>query len=189
MDESAEKACSKCGVTKPLSEYYRDPACRDGHRPDCKMCNRAAQMARRDADPEPGRARAREWQRRNRERYRENQQAYAESGRKRVANRKSHLKRTYGISVEAYDEMLAAQGGVCAICGRRPRDDISLHVDHCHITGRLRGLLCFRCNNGVGDFGHDPTLLMAALGYLTVADDIEIRSRVAAPLVSPPEPA
>ena len=185
MDESAEKVCSKCGVTKPLSEYYRDPACRDGHRPDCKVCNRAAQKARREANPDPGRARAREWQRRNRDRYRANQQSYAESGRKRVADRKSYLKRTYGISVEEYDEMLAAQDGVCAICGRRPRDDISLHVDHCHVTGRLRGLLCFRCNNGLGDFGHDPALLQAALGDLAVADDAEIRSRVEA-LVTPP---
>jgi hypothetical protein len=185
MDEAAEKVCSKCGVTKPRSEFYRDLGCRDGHRPDCKSCNKAAQKARRDADPEPNRSRAREWQRNNRERYRATQRAYVESGRKRVSNRKSYLKRTYGISVGEYDEMLAAQQGVCAICGRTPRDDISLHVDHCHVTGRLRGLLCFRCNNGLGDFGHDPALLEAALGYLAVADDAEIRRRVDA-LVTPP---
>ncbi len=62
--------------------------------------------------------------------------------------------------------MLAEQDGGCAICGRPPRNDIALHVDHEHGTGRIRGLLCFRCNNALGDFEDDHTRLGAALAYL-----------------------
>lgn len=62
--------------------------------------------------------------------------------------------------------MLSEQCGGCAICGRKPRPDISLHLDHDHETGQLRGILCFRCNNALGDFDDDPALLQCALGYL-----------------------
>ena len=71
---------------------------------------------------------------------------------------------------EWYDEQLAAQGGGCAICGRPPRDDISLHVDHDHRTGALRGLTCFRCNNALGDFGDDAALIEKAAAYLESHD-------------------
>lgn len=89
--------------------------------------------------------------------------ATPESKRKQ---REYHLGKKFGLTVEQYDEMLAAQGGGCAICGRPPRDDISLHVDHDHESGRVRGLTCFRCNNALGDFNDDPTLLASASAYL-----------------------
>lgn len=66
--------------------------------------------------------------------------------------------------------MLAAQGGGCFICGRPPRDDISLHVDHDHSTGALRGILCFCCNNALADFQEDPALLARAVTYLATHD-------------------
>lgn len=78
---------------------------------------------------------------------------------------------------------MTAQGGVCAICGRAPRDDISLHVDHDHATGAVRGLLCFRCNNAVGDLEDDPAILRRAAVYVDVIDgktEARIRERVAA---------
>jgi hypothetical protein len=62
--------------------------------------------------------------------------------------------------------MLAAQGGGCAICARPPRPDISLHVDHDHATGRLRGILGWPCNNLLGDVHDDMSLLLAAAEYL-----------------------
>ena len=65
------------------------------------------------------------------------------------------------------DGMLAAQGGGCAICGCEPRDDISLHVDHDHATGEIRGLTCFRCNDALGDLGDDPDRLLRAVEYLS----------------------
>ncbi|MCA1845042.1 MAG: endonuclease VII domain-containing protein [Actinobacteria bacterium] len=56
----------------------------------------------------------------------------------------------------------------CAICGRPPRPDISLHVDHEHETGRVRGLLCFPCNNALGLMHEDIALLWRAADYLSL---------------------
>ena len=57
-------------------------------------------------------------------------------------------------------------GGGCFICARPPREDISLHVDHDHSTGKVRGILCFRCNNALADFQEDVRLLAKAADYL-----------------------
>lgn len=62
--------------------------------------------------------------------------------------RKYGLQQKYGITVEQYEMMFAAQEGLCAIC-RMPPTVKSLHVDHCHATGKIRGLLCTRCNNAL----------------------------------------
>ena len=75
--------------------------------------------------------------------------------------------RKYGMTIEQYDAMLETQGGGCSICGRPPRVDISLHVDHDHSTGRVRGILCFCCNNALADFQDDPELLRKAAGYVS----------------------
>lgn len=82
--------------------------------------------------------------------------------------RRSWLKRKYGITIEQYDEMLAAQGGVCPICGTPPADPrgYRMHIDHCHDTGRVRGILCGPCNQGIGNLGDDPDRLLAAVEYL-----------------------
>jgi len=76
------------------------------------------------------------------------------------------------MTVEQYDEMLAEQGGGCAICGRAPTPGISLHVDHDHETGAIRRLLCFLCNNLLGDAGDDPALLEKAAAYLHEHDPV-----------------
>lgn len=75
----------------------------------------------------------------------------------------------YGLTDEQYDALLAAQNGACAICGTTEWNGgkaKSPHVDHCHETGRVRGLLCGGCNNGLGNFGDDPARLRAAADYL-----------------------
>jgi hypothetical protein len=158
---------------KPITDFYKASGTRDGHRPDCKACNLAAKHERYMANPEAAKARTRRWQQENPERYAENQRKHKESGAKALSNRKSHLKRKYGMTIEDYDRMLEAQGGGCAICGRPPREDISLHVDHDHETGRIRGLLCFPCNNTLGDFKDDATRLYAAADYLTRDPDLD----------------
>lgn len=161
-----EKQCVKCGEVKPLSEFYRFAKMRDGHRNDCKGCNLAEKSARYFANPEPARRRSKEWSQANRERVLARVAAAQGTEKKKLSDRKSYLKRKFGITLEEYDRMLADQGGACAICGREPRSDISLHVDHEHQSGRIRGLLCFRCNNALGDFDDDPTLLRSAASYV-----------------------
>jgi hypothetical protein len=73
-----------------------------------------------------------------------------------------HLKRRYGIGVEDVDRMVAEQGGLCAICGRADPE----HVDHDHVSGDVRGILCFNCNGGLGQFKDDIDALLAAATYL-----------------------
>ena len=65
-------------------------------------------------------------------------------------SRAYHLKQTYGLTLEQYDEMLEQQGEVCAICGEANLDGKRLYVDHNHETGKVRGLLCLKCNNRLG---------------------------------------
>ena len=87
-----------------------------------------------------------------------------EESRQRLygGSREYHLRRRYGIGQAEFDEMLAAQGGRCAICGESDPQ----HVDHDHRTGWVRGILCFNCNGGLGQFKDDPKLLAGAITYL-----------------------
>jgi len=85
--------------------------------------------------------------------------------------RKSALWVKYRLTPEQVDAMLAEQGGVCALCGKPPPPGASgaaavLHVDHDHVTGAVRALLCHRCNNGLGCFGDDPELMRRAADYI-----------------------
>lgn len=75
-----------------------------------------------------------------------------------------------GLTVEGYDRILKAQGGKCALCGRPPKR-IRLSVDHDHKTGKIRGLLCFRCNYGIGWFQDDAKRLQGVAEYLNSPKD------------------
>lgn len=75
-------------------------------------------------------------------------------------------KSLYGVDGEQYDRMLAAQNGGCAICGQERPDSRNLMVDHCHATDAVRGLLCARCNTGLGMFADDSDRLLATAAYL-----------------------
>ena len=88
--------------------------------------------------------------------------------RKRRARRSSHnyhLKKTYGITIEEYDQLLSAQNGVCAICGGGTSKR-HFAVDHNHRTGQVRGLLCARCNGGLARFMDRIENLIAAANYM-----------------------
>lgn len=82
--------------------------------------------------------------------------------------RKAQLKRRYGITLEQYDTMLAAQGGHCALCDRTPEQEKYKHlnVDHCHATGKIRGLLCTPHNHALGQLGDDEAGLLRAIEYI-----------------------
>lgn len=78
-----------------------------------------------------------------------------------------HL-RQFGISEDDYDRMLQDQDGRCAICFKECSTGRNLAVDHCHETGQVRGLLCTRCNMGIGYFSDDPNVILQAARYLRV---------------------
>ncbi|WP_460073240.1 endonuclease VII domain-containing protein [Streptomyces sp. YKOK-I1] len=79
-----------------------------------------------------------------------------------VQSRQDHLKRQYGITEAERDELVASQGGVCCICLAAPPE----HVDHCHETGRVRGVLCFSCNAALGQFKDRPDAIRRAAAYV-----------------------
>ena len=84
------------------------------------------------------------------------------------AVRRRRLRRSLrelGVTQEELDALLERDGDGCAVCGEST--DRRLAIDHCHRTGRARGLLCSSCNLGLGNFRDDPALLAAAARYLT----------------------
>lgn len=133
------KWCSKCGTNKPRTEFYRHGRAKGGVHSYCKECEKAAARQLNAAKPE----------------------------RLAVINRRAKLKATYGMTLEAYDALLEAQGGGCAICRvREPGGKGRFHVDHSHKTGEVRGLLCHLCNIGLGHFRDDVSTLTNAINYL-----------------------
>lgn len=76
------------------------------------------------------------------------------------------LRRQYGITSEEYDLILAHQNGVCAVCGKPPKEGQNLNIDHAHDTGLVRGVLCWTCNRRVIANHTEPRLLLNAADYL-----------------------
>jgi hypothetical protein len=159
------KRCKKCGATKPLDDFYREKSGRDGYRPECKACNLAARKAWYERNAEREIARVKQWQQANQDRVNKTRRIYRAANRDRM--REGHLKRRFGLTLESYAELLEAQGVGCAICGRQARAGSSLHVDHDHETGEVRGLLCFSCNASIGKMADDPERLVRAADYLS----------------------
>ncbi len=153
---------------------------RDGHRSECKACHQAQQRRWYQANRRAAIASVKRWQQENKEHLHAYRKEYRQ--RRNVEERNAYLLRTFGISNQDYDALLAAQGGGCAICGRPP-SKAALHVDHDHETGRVRGLLCVGCNNALGQFRDDVELLARATSYvvgdLLTLDRVEQLSRLA----------
>lgn len=80
--------------------------------------------------------------------------------------RDRQLQRRYGITQDDYEKLLADQGGACAICRSPEPEHRALDVDHCHVTGRVRGLLCNPCNRALGKFRDNIPRIVAAVAYL-----------------------
>lgn len=83
-------------------------------------------------------------------------------------HRRSKLKTLFGISEEDYEQLLVKQNGACAICEESAFSDMTkrLSIDHCHTTGKVRGLLCGRCNRGLGLFKDSSGTMLRAVAYL-----------------------
>lgn len=170
------KSCTRCDTAKPEEDFaWRSK--KDGKRRYiCKGCINAY---------------ARNYRENNRERVNANQRRrYIESYRDKalVYNRNYYrnldeetkrtrayqswvrkLRRHYDLSPEDYETLLEGQNGVCAICGRDedPSAFVTrLTVDHCHDTGKVRGLLCGPCNRAIGLFNDDASVIERAAAYL-----------------------
>lgn len=129
--------CSKCHKTKPLSEFFIR---HDINRPNrrCKLCVYAS----------------------NRRNYNHDKERWRK------------LQYKFGQSIKSqYDILLAQQGGTCALCHQSPKPDKRnrgvLVIDHDHVTGKVRGLLCGTCNRAIGLLQDNPTILTRAIQYLT----------------------
>lgn len=144
VGKSPTKLCPRCGETKPREEFgQRKGGFTKTYCPPCWA----------------------EYDRERQRRHRENNPAVREA--ERVRNRSTTLRRYYGLTVDQYEAMVIAQGGVCAICGGlQTHGRQHLDVDHCHETGLIRGLLCSHCNRALGFLFDDPARLRAAIEYL-----------------------
>jgi hypothetical protein len=137
MPQEPTKICFKCKQVKSTTEFYvRPKANKRGLHSWCKDCCCAD---------------TRKWSADNKEMMRE-----------------YNLRRDYGITIDQYNELLAEQGGACAICLTKEHNGVGkfFHVDHCHETKVIRGLLCGRCNVMIGMAHDNADRLMAAANYL-----------------------
>ena len=94
---------------------------------------------------------------------------HAVSKKTKEQKQANHRLRKYGVTREDYASMMDSQGGVCVICAKGCDTHGHLCVDHDHATGEVRGLLCHRCNAGLGYFKDDPILMQRAIGYVSGA--------------------
>lgn len=130
------KQCKYCGNKLNIEEFSPHPHTKDKLSAKCKACTRAYNKMRyslktkeeKDATNLKRKQRGSTW----------------------LIDRNKHLKRKYGITVEQYNEMLRNQNGTCKICNRACKTGKFLAVDHCHKTGKVRGLLCALCNTNLG---------------------------------------
>ena len=174
------KRCTKCGVVQALEDFPRDRSRVDGRFPYCKRCHASAQDRQRRSWSEERLEAQRAKERTAYSAWRASDEASAE-----VIRVESQLRR-YGLTPHDYEALLARQGGKCgfARCQRRPEDERHgrLHVDHCHVTGVVRGLLCFHHNAMLGHAADDPESLADGAAYLMAPPAADVFSEPRRPL-------
>lgn len=174
QSNDSDRQCTRCKVTKSVLEFF--PSCKS----QCKECRRESQ--KRTANPETkkiGQRRnylqnreeriesARKWRLENREYYRQWQAKHRRDNLDMY--REKSRKNLYKMAPGEYERVLFCQAEGCAICGEGVGEGKQFAVDHDHETGRIRGLLCHRCNLGIGYFRDYPSLLRSAAFYLESA--------------------
>ena len=154
------KKCSKCKTLKHEKDFFKMAQQKSGLDPRCKPCSKEAKnlsiqkMKSQDKD---------KWladQRRYYKNYKSKNPEKVSQKDKRV-----RLKSMFNMTLEEYNDILESQNGRCKICLKEPVN-ISLCVDHCHKTGKVRGLLCSNCNTGLGLFKDSTSNLQSAILYL-----------------------
>ncbi|MEU7998556.1 endonuclease domain-containing protein [Micromonospora sp. NPDC049060] len=189
LPQASGKVCPQCDRLLPAAEFHRNRRRADGLAYYCKSCAAARSTAsrrRRGIGPQKRSATpvgeglkwcpdcdqvkpVDEFPRTTKSSGRHSycKPCHNARGRETVqrlygGTREYHLRRRYGIGEKEFQELLAEQGGVCAICGTADPQ----HLDHDHRTGWVRGILCFNCNGGLGQFRDDRSRLAGAITYL-----------------------
>ena len=164
------KECTKCKQDKQLTEFHKDKRQKDGHVSQCKSCIKQYHANHYKQNREVILKRNADWVQNNPEKSKQRQDKWIKNNphKQEMKSRKSHLKQTYGITLAEYDTMLTEQKGLCGICGE---DNVAykkkhLCVDHCHKTGKIRGLLCDACNIALGKLRDSKQRLLNAISYL-----------------------
>lgn len=150
-DPEGMKTCQRCKSLKPLADFHRSTLHHDGFDRRCKTCTNELHRA---------------WRLKNLGKVAKDAARRRHEQPDRYAD--YNLKKNYGLEAGEYDRLLNHQQGRCAICettdtGRFRR----FHVDHCHETGEVRGLLCHNCNVGIGHLQHSEEILFKAAAYLS----------------------
>lgn len=147
--------CTRCDEYKPADKFAKDSRKISGLTSHCKACRNEARKAHYYANHEHSIARAKTYKANNVEKV-------------RVSGRNTKLKKAYGITHEDYLVMLKQQDHGCACCGRKDSEEPKnvLNIDHNHHTGKLRELLCFRCNTTIGLTDENEDRLLAIINYL-----------------------
>ncbi|TAL21629.1 MAG: hypothetical protein EPN99_07245 [Frankiales bacterium] len=162
--EGQTARCVECGLVKSLQLFHRERSRPNGRNRRCKECRNA---------------RNREHVANNRQRRMESMARWrAENPDRYAAAQRAYKLKGYGLSPEAYEALLLAQGGVCAICCRPARSGWDLSVDHDHESKAVRGLLCGQCNAGIGLLRDDGAVLESALRYLQKPPAPEVLEKI-----------
>lgn len=158
------KTCKKCLNEKPLSDFYKASAMKDGYRNECKECSSKASKAR--YNKEEAVTRAQQWRKNNPERFKASQKAHREANKERL--QLEHFAWRFNLTQFKAEAWWAERDFGCDICGSTE----NLHFDHDHETDKPRGWLCQPHNMGVGLFKDDIAMLRAAAEYLERFNDL-----------------
>ncbi len=142
------KKCTICNKNKTIKAFSKDKKYKDGLLYSCKQCTKEYRDNYKKLKPE---------------KFKYSNDKYIKSKDIIWTNQ---LTYRYGIKLEEYNRLLEKQGGVCAICKKQCSTKTRLSIDHDHITGKVRGLLCRRCNAGLGAFSDKIEELKLAIKYL-----------------------
>ena len=112
-----------------------------------------------------------EYRKKNEEKLKANNKKWREANKEKdvLTMFKARLKRKYNLTIEEYDALLEAQNNSCKVCGTHATNNLKgkLYVDHCHTTGKVRGMLCMKCNSALGLLNDDKELIQKLLDYLS----------------------
>lgn len=169
--EADPKKCIRCGELKPLASFGWHNQKKGQHRNFCKLCHK--EWDRQYKHSPEGKKLIDEWKEKNQEKIVAYRELYNKDPRYKEKSKQYSRKALlsgFGITQEDYDRMLEAQNGQCKICGSDKPDASgrkkNFHVDHDHVTGKVRGLLCHNCNVGLGNFRDSSELMKKAASYL-----------------------